>query len=465
MPGQGTILVCDDEELIRWSLNEHLTAEGYRVVEAEDGEDCLSKIDQEAPDLIISDLKMPRMDGMEMLRRLRASDNEVPVIVLTAHSAVESAIEATRLGAGAYLSKPFDLREVSLTVKKAFEQQRLQNEIRYLRGQQEDAYNRIIGRSATMQRLFQTLRRLENIDAPTVLVIGESGTGKDLIAHAIHEMGPRKAGPMMEVDCASLPEQLIESELFGHERGAFTDARQTKRGLFEVARGGTIFLDEIGEMSPGTQAKLLRALENRRFKRVGGVSYIDLDASVIAATNRDLAEEVKRGNFREDLYFRLNVIRIEVPALRNRRDDIPLLSDHLIKKFNDEFRRAIRGVSAEAMQMMQRYPWPGNVRELRNVIERIIILEADDIIEADHLPAELRYGGGGRGTGGAGTPFLLPEEGVELELVERSLLQQAMDRTHGNQSAAARLLGISRYALRYRLEKYGLMDGRPASPA
>ena len=457
MPERATIIVCDDEELIRWSLNEHLTAEGYRVIEAEDGQDCLEKIAAEAPDLVISDLKMPRMGGMEMLRRLRASDSEVPVIVLTAHSSVDSAVEATKLGANDYLSKPFDLREIGLVVGRTLERERLRNEVRYLRGQQSAVYNRIIGQSPAMQRLFNTLRRLERVDAPTVLVTGESGTGKDLIAHAIHEMGPRKDGPMMEVDCASLPEHLIESELFGHERGAFTDARQTKRGMFEVARGGTIFLDEIGEMTPGTQAKLLRALENRRFRRVGGVSHFDLDASVIAATNRDLAEEVKRGNFREDLYFRLNVIQIEVPALRARREDLLSLIEHFIERFNREFRRNVRGISASALELLQAYPWPGNVRELRNVIERVIILEADELIEAEHLPAEIRYGRGASGSGGAGSPFILPEEGVDLEAVERSLLIQAMERTDNNQSAAARLLGISRYALRYRLEKYSLM--------
>jgi DNA-binding NtrC family response regulator len=307
-----------------------------------------------------------------------------------------------------------------------------------------------------MLRLFDTLRRLEDVDAPTVFLRGESGTGKDLIAHAIHEMGPRKAGPIMEVDCASLPEQLIESELFGHERGSFTDAKATKRGLFEVARGGIIFLDEIGEMKTGTQAKLLRALENRSFKRVGGVANIALDAGIIAATHRDLAAEVKSGNFREDLFFRLNVIQVDVPALRERREDIPLLVDHFIRRFNREFRRDVRGVSEEAMSRLLQYPWPGNVRELRNVIERVVILEARDIIQGVHLPAEIRYGRLG-GTGGTGaTPFILPEDGVDLEELERSLLQQAMDRTEGNQSAAARLLRISRYALRYRLEKFGI---------
>jgi two-component system, NtrC family, response regulator AtoC len=266
---------------------------------------------------------------------------------------------------------------------------------------------------------------------------------------------------LMEVDCASLPEQLIESELFGHEKGSFTDARATKRGLFEVARGGTIFLDEIGEMSPNTQAKLLRALENRKFKRVGGVADIPLDAGVIAATNRDLSAEVKKGGFREDLFFRLNVIRIEVPPLRERREDISTLIEHFIRRFNTDFGRAITGVSADAMSRLTGYPWPGNVRELRNVVERIVILEAEDVIRAENLPPEIRFARAESGPGAAlskGAPFVLPEDGVNLDEVEKSLIQQAIDRTLGNQSAAARLLGVSRYTLRYRMEKYGLVN-------
>jgi DNA-binding NtrC family response regulator len=461
MSERATILVCDDEELIRWSLAEQLQSEGYRVLEAVDGVDCLEKIRAHAPDLVITDMKMPRMDGMEVLRRLREEDRELPVIVLTAMGAADLVVEATQLGARAYLAKPFDLREVGLAVGKVLDQFRLSHEVRYLRGQAAaERYGGIIGQSKAMQRLFATLRRLEDVDAPTVLLTGESGTGKDLIAHAIHELGPRKSGPMMEVDCASLPEQLIESELFGHERGAFTDARQTKRGLFEVARGGTIFLDEIGEMSITTQSRLLRALEGRRFKRVGGTADISFDAGVIAATNRDLSEEARKGTFREDLFFRLNVIRVEVPPLRERREDVPLLVDHFIERFAKEFRRPVRGVSAEALQQLVAYPWPGNVRELRNVIERIVILESSPVIESRHLPSEVRFGRTGAKVGSPGAPFLLPEEGVDLEAVERSLIEQALDRTQGNQSAAARLLGITRYTLRYRLEKHGLMPGR-----
>ena len=443
-----TILVCDDEELIRWSLSEHLTSEGYTVVEAEDGEDCLEKLATFAPDLLITDLKMPRMDGMEVLRRLRQQGRDLPVIVLTAHGEVQSAVQATQLGATNYLTKPFDLIAVGLAVEKALESHRLESELQLLRGRR-GGYGKLLGQSLAMRKLFDTLLRLESIDAPTVLLSGESGTGKDIIAHAIHDSGPRSGGPMMEVDCASLPEQLIESELFGHERGSFTDAKATKKGMFEVARGGTIFLDEIGEMSPATQAKLLRAIENRTFRRVGGTSPIRLDASVIAASNRDLQNEVARGRFREDLYFRLAVIKLEVPALRERREDIPLLVQHFVQRFNNDFHKKVEEVTGDAMRRLQEYAWPGNVRELRNVIERIVILEADARITLDELPPEIRYGR----TAVTGATFLLPEEGVDLDEVERSFIQQAMDRTNGNQSAAARLLGISRYAIRYRLQK------------
>jgi two-component system, NtrC family, response regulator AtoC len=448
------IFVCDDEELIRWSLVEHLRSLGHEVTEAFDGQDCLDKLASSTPDLLVTDLKMPRVDGMELLRRIREQGLELPAIVITAHGDLDAGIEATRLGARAFVSKPFDLREMSLAIEKVLEHHRLETEVRYLREQTAGSYGRLIGESAPMKRLTQVLAKLEGVGASTVLLIGESGTGKDVVAHAIHEAGLRKDGPMMEVDCAGIQETLIESELFGHERGSFTDAKTTKRGMFEAARGGTLFLDEIAEMSLGTQAKLLRALESRRFKRVGGLTDIHLDATVIAATNRDLQKEVAAGKFREDLYFRLAVIRIDVPPLRERRDDIPLLVDHFLKRFNEEFRRHIRGVSEAAMQKLQLYAWPGNVRELRNVMERVVLLEAEDVVELEHLPPEIRFGS----IKAVAVPsneedIALPEKGVNLERLERSLLKQALDRTHGNQSAAARLLGISRYALRYRLER------------
>ncbi len=454
------VLVCDDEELIRWSVAEHLRGEGFEVQTAEDGEDALEQALSGAPDAILLDLKMPKLDGLSALRKMRERGVEVPVIVLTAHGGVESAIEATQLGAADYLAKPFDLREVTLSLRKALDETRLAQEVSYLRGRSRAGYERIVGASPPMRRVFETLERLEQVEAPTVLITGESGTGKDLVAQAIHTRGPRSAGPYMEIDCASLPEQLIESELFGHERGSFTDARQLKRGLFEVARGGTIFLDEIAEMSPGTQAKLLRALENRRFKRVGGVVDLPLDAGVIAATNRNLREEVRAGRFREDLYFRLAIIPIELPALRQRPSDIPLLVGHLLERLRSSMGRAVEGVAPEALRALQNYAWPGNVRELRNVIERCVILYGDaGLIRSEHLPPEIRFGPAPDAGPSAGF-FELPEGGIDLEEVERSFLVQALERTGGNQTAAAKLLGISRYALRYRMEKFDLKPRR-----
>jgi two-component system response regulator AtoC len=449
-----TILVCDDEELIRWSLCEHLEQAGYRTLAASNGQECLEAVAAHAPDLVFMDLRMPVMDGLEALRRLRDSDNDLPVIVITAHGGVESAIEATKLGASGYLGKPFDLREATLAANRALAEYRLRREVHYFRDRERAGYGEIVGTSPAMQRLFETLRRLEPVDAPTVLIQGESGTGKDLVARSIHAHGPRKQRPFMEIDCTALPEPLMESELFGHERGAFTDAKTTKRGLFEVASGGVLFLDEVGELPLGMQAKLLRALENRRFRRVGGTADITMDVAIVAATNRTLREEVRTGRFREDLFFRLHVVPIEVPALRERREDIATLVQYFIEKLNRAFGRSVKGVSAKAMELLQGYRWPGNVRELRNVIERTVILLPTDVIQPADLPPELRTVASGAGPDGC--PFVLPEEGIALESVEKGFVVQALSRTSGNQSAAARLLGISRYALRHRMEKFGL---------
>jgi two-component system, NtrC family, response regulator AtoC len=463
-----TVLVVDDEELIRWSLAEHLKGQGYEVVQGANGREAVEQVRAIAPDLVLLDLKMPEMDGMTALRTLREEGFEVPVIVLTAHGGVDSAVEATRLGAAHYLAKPFDLREITLVVEKALDDDRLRQEVSYLRSRQRTGYGEFIGSAKSLTPVFTTLQRLERVDAPTVIIQGESGTGKDVVARAIHANGPRREHVFMEIDCAALPEQLIESELFGHEKGSFTDARTTKRGLLEVARGGVVFLDEIGEMTLATQAKLLRALENRRFKRVGGVATLHLDAAVVAATNRDLKQAVKDGVFREDLYFRLNVIPVTVPPLRERSEDIPQLIEHFLDRFNRQFGRKVSGVTADALQRLRAYRWPGNVRELRNVLERLVLLGEDGVLQTSDLPVEIRYAAQPRpGFAAASTvpgcPFVLPEEGINLEEVDRGLLLQALDRTEGNQSAASRLLGISRYALRYRMEKYGLLQKGAAS--
>jgi DNA-binding NtrC family response regulator len=449
------ILCCDDEELVRWSVQTHLKKAGHEVDVAKDGIEALEAVDKGAYDAVILDLKMPRLDGLSVLRRLRETHPNVPIVMITAHGAIDSAIEATRLGARAYLSKPFDLRELQLQVERAVEHEELSRTVETLRDQALRRYEKLVGVSAAMGRVFDTLERLEKVDAPTVLITGESGTGKDLIAQAIHTRGPRKSKPYVEVDCAALPDTLIESELFGHEKGAFTDAHSQKRGLFEVAKGGVVFLDEIGEMPLLTQAKLLRALENRRFRRVGGTVDLPLDAAVVAATNRDLQKEVKAGRFREDLFFRLHVVPIDVSPLRQRREDIAPLVAHMLERTARDLGRPIPEITQDALTALEGYQWPGNAREVRNIIERLLILRAGDTpIRAEELPIEVRLPSS-TGTG-TGCPYVLPEEGVDLEAVERGLIDQAMARCRGNQTQAARLLGITRYALRYRLEKHGL---------
>jgi len=444
------ILCCDDEELVRWSVQTHLKKAGHEVDVAEDGLLGLEAIDKGAYDAVI----LPGMDGLSVLRRLRETHPQLPVVMITAHGAIDSAIEATRLGARAYLSKPFDLRELQLQVERAVEHEELVRTVQTLQTQALRRYERLVGVSASMGRVFDTLERLEHVDAPTVLITGESGTGKDLIAQAIHARGPRKARPYVEVDCAALPDTLIESELFGHEKGSFTDAHQQKRGLFEVAKGGVVFLDEIGELPLLTQAKLLRALENRRLRRVGGIVDLPLDVAVVAATNRDLQKEVKAGRFREDLFFRLHVVSIDVAPLRQRREDIAPLVMHMLERTAKDLGRPLPSITIEAMAALEGYQWPGNAREVRNVIERLLILRTGaSAIRADELPIEVRLSSSPTSVG---CPYVLPEGGVDLEAVERGLLDQAMARAKGNQTQAARLLGITRYALRYRLEKHGI---------
>lgn len=453
-PTGPTVVVCDDEELIRWSLCQHLEGLGYHCVPVDNGEACVEAVDAHHPAVVLLDLKMPVMDGLTALRTLRQRGLQLPVIVITAHGAIDSAIEATRLGASAYLAKPFDLREVALTVEKAMAHAKLRHEVDYLRARQHRGYGDFIGQSPALQPVYDVLRKLERVDVPNVLITGESGTGKDVIARMIHAKGRRSEGPFIEVDCASLPQELVESTLFGHVRGAFTDAKASKPGLFEVAKQGIVFLDEIGEMPLASQSKLLRAIENRTFRRVGGTSTMKMDTCIIAATNRDLQAEVNEGRFREDLFFRLNVVPITLPPLRERVDDLGLLVEHFVAQMNRTLGKHIRRVDERAIQQMQAYRWPGNVRELRNVIERFVLLSGDDeCLETAHLPMEIRQSSAGEPQPSGVT---LPAEGVQLESVERSLLMQALARVGGNQSQAARLLGITRYALRYRMKKYDL---------
>ena len=454
---RAKVLVVDDEELIRWSLAEELSAAGYEAItcgSVEEGRQAAKRID---PELIVLDIRLPDGSGTDLLTEFRASDPDVPIVMITGHGNVQTAVEVTRLGATAYIPKPFDLQEMMLVVDRALGDARRQRELRVLRERSSRiGYEEIIGDSPAMRRVFDLLHRLEDADAPTVLILGESGTGKDLVARAIHRRSRRADEPFLEIDCTGLSDELIQSELFGHERGSFTDAKVRKLGLFEVAARGTIFLDEIGELSMVTQSKLLRALENRRFKRVGGTVDIDLKARIIAATNRDLSAEVAEGRFRKDLYYRLNVIPVDVPPLKDRVGDIPMLVDHIVRRLARDLGRPVNRVEPAAMKRLDSYEWPGNVRELRNVLERAVILCRTEAITTTDIPPEVGVGGAATWSHGEGR-FMLPEQGIDLAGLERDLVLQALERSGGNQSEAARLLGIGRFALRYRMEKMGLL--------
>ena len=443
------VLIVDDDPLLRAAIREVLTARRHLVDEAADGEQALARIAESPPDIVLLDLELPRLHGLEVLRRVRRSHGP-PVIVMTMLTDVAPAVEAEKLGAVTYLVKPIDFDALVLHIERLRDHILEAQELQHLRGQK--SYEQIVGASPPMTSLFDVLRELAPIDVSTILITGESGTGKDVVARALHSGGVRGRAPFIEVDCAALPETLFESTLFGHERGAFTDAKAMKRGLFEIAAAGTIFLDEIGEVPLAAQAKLLRSLENRRFKRVGGVTDIPLAAAIVAATNRDLANEVAAGRFREDLWFRLNVFPIALPPLRLRGDDVVMLAEHFVRTLSPRIGRKNVVLSDETKTALRAYFWPGNVRELKNAIERALILTKTALIEPRVLPGELQSA--------AALPsrhrFVLPDEGINLDELERSLLQQAIARAGGNRTKAAKFLGISRHALAYRLKQMAL---------
>ena len=447
---KATILVVDDEALIRWSLTERLQSEGYEVLEAETGHAVLEKL-PEGVDLVLLDYRLPDTDGVSVLRKIKEFDQDILVILLTAYASVETAVEAMKQGAYHFANKPFNLDEVAATVERALETTRLRREVRQYRTNAARPYSlqRLVGESQAIESLRSLIARVAASPASTVLLTGESGTGKDLVAKIIHYASDRASKPFMNITCSALPEQLLESELFGHERGAFTDARLQKKGLLETADGGTVFLDEIAEMTPGLQAKLLRFLEEKSFRRVGGAHDIHVDVRVIAATNRQLEDEVGTHRFRSDLFFRLNVLPIEMPPLRARPDDIPVLVEYFIDSFNAEFRKRVQGATPAAHALLQGYGWPGNVRELRNVIERAMLLSDGAHLDARDFTVTA-------GAVSTGDDFELPATGVDLEKLERSMVVQALKRSGGNQTKAGTLLGLNRDQIRYRIEKFGL---------
>jgi two-component system, NtrC family, response regulator AtoC len=462
------ILVVDDDPLVRWTLSESLREWGYEPVEAETSAGGCAAFEMEFPAVTLLDITLPDGSGIDALKDIKARHPEAVVIMITANVTVNDTLAALRGGAYDFIGKPINLHELQVTIRNGVEARRLRREVHHVRRERTLAFgfDQIIGESPAMRDTIHLARKVAESEASAVLLQGESGTGKDLIAKAIHYGSRRAAAPFVVINCAAIPGTLIENELFGHEKGSFTDAKARKEGLLEQAEGGTIFLDEIGELELGLQAKLLRVLEEGKFRRVGGLRDIQLDVRIIAASNRDLRIESGTSRFRLDLYYRLSVIQIDLPPLREREGDALLLAHHYVQWFNRKFRKSMKSVSPAVAEIFRQYSWPGNVRELRNVIERAMILEDGDEITTAWLP---------RGIGNAASPprsesspspcvssvpFALPPEGVHLELLEMSLVEQAMERSGGNQTHAAELLGISRDQLRYRLKK---LDGDATS--
>ena len=449
---KSKILIVDDDPSLRKMLEAVLTNDGYEVTEADDGNNAVSAVKGQFFDLILMDVRMAGMSGIEALKHIKKLSPGIPVIIMTAYASVDTAREALKSGAYDYLTKPLDIDELNLILQRALRHYQLEQENRFLKERLDDRFDfgNIIGNSPPMRQLFETLAQVAPSEA-TVLITGESGTGKELIANAIHQNSPRHERPMIKVNCAALPETLLESELFGHEKGAYTGATSRSRGRFQMAHRSTLFLDEISEMSPATQAKILRALQEREIEPVGGETTIVIDTRIIAATNKNLEQEVKEGRFREDLYYRLNVVRIEIPPLRKRTEDIPLLADFFLKQYVEKNRKLIKGFTPRALDIIMRHDWPGNIRELENLVERAVIMARGEMITPEEFPPALT-----ENDPGAADPPAYSSSGRTLKAAEKEIILRTLEDAGGNRTHTAKILGISRRTLQLKLKEYGI---------
>src|SRR5579864_4795849 len=486
---QKRILIVDDDKLVRWTLTQKCTEFGYFSLEASTGEEALRMLQTDAVDAILLDVHLPDLSGIEVLEKLKQAGETRSVIMMTADPQLDDVKAALRLGAYDFVSKPINFDELSVTLQNALDAGELRTEVETLRDEvrRRAGYHDVVGVSRKITELMKFVYKVAASEASTILVQGESGTGKDLVAKAIHYRSKRAERPFVAINCSAIPETLMEAELFGHEKGAFTDAKAMKKGLFEVAGGGTLFLDEIGELSPLLQAKLLRVLEDQVIRRVGGVRDIQVDVRVIAASNRDLERAVREGHFRQDLYYRLAIISIFLPALRDRKEDVPALVDFFVDHYNRKFRKNVQGLNEETRRLLMNYSWPGNVRELKNALERAMLLEDGTLLKPDDLPFAVDSGRSGTvvsaqtameassstapessegSASGRRLPALsIPEGGTSLEDIEHALVELALRQSHGNQIKAAKLLDISRDALRYKMKKFSLVHGEEEQPA
>ncbi len=470
----STVLIVDDERTLARAIKTFMAEAGYDAEVAGDAEKAMELVESLRPDVVFADVRLPGMSGIDLLRRIREFDPAIPVIIMTAHGTIEGAVEAVKLGAFDYMKKPVDLEELKLLADRAQETALLKQELSYYRRRagSEAPSSGILGNSPALRSVLEQVRQIAALDeTPPVLITGETGTGKGLVARTLHSSGPRSAKPFIDVNCTALPANLMEAELFGHERGAFTDAKESKIGLFEAAEGGFLFLDEIGDLELSLQGKLLRAIEERTIRRVGGIRDRKINVRILAATNRDLEQEVQQNRFRSDLYFRLAVILLHLPPLRERGDDTLVLAQHFLRRFSTKYGKDVRRIDDRARAVLLSYPWPGNVRELSHVIERAVLWSRDDTLTVEHLSvaapmkavpepapasvAEQRQAASGAALG----PAEQSAESTDLTQVERGLIERAMRDAGGNQTRAAQRLGISRDTLRYRLKKFGIQSG------